>query len=251
MNNEALFERVKRLNLYGLLARWDSLGSSVAIEELIGWEEKERSERGLKTRLTAAKLGSFKALSDFDWAWPQSCDRVLVEELMSVDFIKTCSNIILLGPNGVGKSTIACNIGYEAVLKGYTVLCVTASQMLNDLSAQDGDQALSRRLKYYASPSLLICDELGYLSYSNRHADLLFDIISRRYKKKSTVVTTNKPFAEWDQIFPNASCVVSLVDRLVHQSEILTIEAGSYRLKEAKERIEARKHRLKKHPLKE
>jgi len=248
MNNEALFERVKRLNLYGLLARWESLGSSIELEALIAWEEQERSERGLKSRLKAAKLGNFKALSDFDWRWPQSCDRAMVEELMGIDFIKTCSNIILLGPNGVGKSTIACNIGYEAVLKGHSVLCVTASHMLNDLCSQDGDHALSRRLKYYAAPALLICDELGYLSYSNRHADLLFEIISRRYKKKSTVVTTNKPFVEWDQIFPNASCVVSLVDRLVHQSEILTIEAGSYRLKEAKERTEARKHRLKKTP---
>ena len=248
MNNEALFERAKSLNLYGLLARWESLESSIEVEALIACEEKERSERGLKSRLTAAKLGKFKALSDFDWSWPQSCDRVMVEELMGIDFIKTCSNVILLGPNGVGKSTIACNIGYETVLKGHTVLCVTASQMLNDLCSQDGDNALSRRLKYYAAPTVLICDEVGYLSYSNRHADLLFEIISRRYKKKSTVVTTNKPFVEWDQIFPNASCVVSLVDRLVHQSEILTIEAGSYRLKEAKERAEARKHRLKKTP---
>jgi len=248
MNNEALFERAKNLNFYGLLARWESLESSIEVEALINWEEKERSERGLKSRLTAAKLGKFKALSDFDWSWPQNCDRVMVEELMGVDFIKTCSNVILLGPNGVGKSTIACNIGYEAVLKGHTVLCVTASQMLNDLCSQDGDNALSRRLKYCAAPTVLICDELGYLSYSNRHADLLFEIISRRYKKKSTVVTTNKPFVEWDQIFPNASCVVSLVDRLVHQSEILTIDGGSYRLKEAKEHAEARRLRLKKTP---
>ena len=251
MNNDALLARAKRLNLYGLLAHWESLEPSLEIEKLIAWEETERSERGLKSRLTAAKLGKFTALSDFNWAWPQSCDRVLIEELMGLDFIKTCSNIILLGPNGVGKSTIACNIGYEAVLKGHTVLCVTASQMLNDLCSQDGDHALSRRLKYYAAPTVLICDEVGYLSYSNRHADLLFDIISRRYKKKSTVVTTNKPFVQWDQIFPNASCVVSLVDRLVHQSEILTIDAGSYRLKEAKERTEARQHRLKKTPVKQ
>ncbi len=105
--------------------------------------------------------------------------------------------------------------------------------MLNDLARQDGDNAMSRRIKHYVQPHLLIVDEVGYLSYSNRHADLLFEIISKRYQHKPTIITTNKPFAEWNQIFPNASCVVSLVDRLVHHSEIISIEAESFRLKEA------------------
>ena len=108
--------------------------------------------------------------------------------------------------------------------------------MLNDLAAQDGDSALKRRLASYARPQLLVIDEVGYLSYSNRHADLLFEIVSRRYEEKSTLVTTNRPFAEWNEVFPNASCVVSLVDRLIHRSEILIIDGESYRLKEAKER---------------
>ena len=87
---------------------------------------------------------------------------------------------------------------------------------------------------------MLVIDEIGYLSYSNRHADLLFELISRRYEKKSTVVTTNRPFAEWSNVFPNAACVVSLVDRLVHHSEIVVIEGESYRAKEARERAEQR-----------
>jgi len=118
--------------------------------------------------------------------------------------------------------------------------------MLNELAAQDGDSALQRRIKFYAGPQLLVIDEVGYLSYSNRHADLLFEIISRRYQEKSTIITTNKPFAEWGEIFPNASCVVSLVDRLVHNAEIISIEADSYRLKESKEQILARKSKRKK-----
>lgn len=108
--------------------------------------------------------------------------------------------------------------------------------MLNELASQDGDNALRRKIKYYVQPQLLVIDEVGYLSYSNRHADLLFEIISRRYQQKSTLVTTNKPFTEWGDLFPNASCVVSLIDRLVHHSEIISIEADSYRLKEAKEK---------------
>ena len=235
MNNKALLERAKRLSLYGLMAHWPAIDQTVNIEALIGWEERERSDRSLKTRTTQAKLGDFKPLSDFDWDWPTKCDRGLIEEIVQLDFLKEAINIIILGPNGVGKSTIASNIIYESVLSGQTALFVTASQMLNDLNSQDGNLALNRRLKYYANPGVLGIDEVGYLSYSNAHADLLFEIISRRYKKKSTIITTNKPFIEWDTIFPNASCVVSLVDRLVHASETIHIEGPSFRLKEAKE----------------
>ena len=182
-------------------------------------------------------MGSFKPLSEFDWNWPTQCDRFQIEEiLLKLEFIKDATNIVVLGPNGAGKSTIASNITYQAVLSGHTALLVSASDMLNDLQTQDGSQSLNRRLKYYTNPHLLMVDEIGYLSYSNAHADLLFEIISRRYQKKSTIITTNKPFLEWDQIFPNASCVVSLIDRLIHRSELISIEAPSYRLKEAKER---------------
>jgi DNA replication protein DnaC len=100
---------------------------------------------------------------------------------------------------------------------------------------------LRRRLVLYARPRLLVIDEIGYLSYSNRHADLLFEVVSRRYEEKSTLITTNRPFGEWNEVFPNAACVVSLVDRLVHHAEIIPIEGESYRLKEARERTERRK----------
>jgi len=127
------------------------------------------------------------------------------------------------------------------VLQGHTVLFTTAANMLSDLAAQDGDNALRRRLQHYSKPALLIIDEIGYLSYSNRHADLLFEIINRRYEHHSTVVTTNRPFGEWAEICPNASCVVSLIDRLVHHSQIVAIEGNSYRMKEAKEQATKRK----------
>ena len=113
--------------------------------------------------------------------------------------------------------------------------------MLNDLAAQDGDHALKRKIKFYARSDLLTIDEVGYLSYSNRHADLLFQIISRRYRKKPTMITTNKPFSEWGEIFPNASCVVSMIDRLIHHSEIINIDGESFRLKESKEKATLRK----------
>ncbi len=94
---------------------------------------------------------------------------------------------------------------------------------------------------YYAKPRLLLIDEVGYLCYSNRHADLLFEIINRRYEKNATIVTTNRPFSEWNEVFPNAACVVSLIDRLVHHSEVLAIEGESYRMKEAQEQASNRR----------
>ncbi len=197
-----------------------------------------------------AHLGRFKSLADFDWDWPKRCDREAVEELMRLAFLKEAGNVVLIGPNGVGKSTIARNIAHQAVLAGQTVLCTSAGHMLNELAGADGDNALRHRLSVYARPRLLLIDEIGYLSYSNRHADLLFEIVSRRYQEKSTLVTTNRPFSEWGEVFPNAACVVSLVDRLVHHAEIIQIEGESYRLKEAKERSEQRRQQRAAHRAK-
>jgi DNA replication protein DnaC len=239
--DDPLRARAKALKLYGLLAHWEELAASDWIEPLIQWEEQERARRSLERRLGNAHLGRFRPLADFDWDWPKRCDREAIEELMTLGFLEEAANAILVGPNGVGKSTIARNIAHQAVLAGHTVLCTSAGHMLNELAGADGDRALRHRLALYARPRLLVLDEIGYLSYSNRHADLLFEIVSRRYQEKSTLITTNRPFAEWGEVFPNAACVVSLVDRLVHNAEIIPIEGESYRLKEAKERSEQRR----------
>lgn len=168
---------------------------------------------------------------------------------MELNFIAEAANVVLVGNNGVGKSMLAQNVAHQALIHGHTVRFTTAGELLGDLAALDSDAALRRRLRHYAAPDLLVIDEIGYLSYSNRHADLLFELVSRRYEAKSTIVTTNKSFADWSSVFPNAACVVSLVDRLVHHSEVIVIEGESYRLKEAKERSEQRgRQRRKKTP---
>jgi len=237
-NPDPLRRRAEALHLHGLLAHWTEAAGWA--EDLLGWEEQERARRSLERRLKDARIGRFKPLCDFDWTWPKRCDRAAIEALMSLDFLSDATNAVLVGPNGVGKSTLARNITHQAILHGHTALFVSAGQMLGDLAALDSDSALRRRLRYYATPTLLAIDEVGYLSYSNRHADLLFELISRRYEEKSTLVTTNRPFAEWHEVFPNAACVVSLVDRLVHNAEIIAVDGDSYRLKEAKERSEQR-----------
>ena len=249
---EELKQQAARLKLHGLLAHWDELSEQEMplIKAWLHWEETEGKKRGLARRMGQAHLGRFKPLTDFDWGWLERGDKDTVSEMMGLDFIAEATNIILMGPNGVGKSTIAQNIAYQAVMQGHTALFVEASQMLGDLAAQDGDNALRRRIKRYVQPSVLVIDEVGYLSYGTRHADLLFEIISRRYEVKPTIITTNKPFSEWGEVFPSASCVVSLVDRLIHHSEIILLEGESYRMKEAQERADKKKRSKRTPPSK-
>jgi DNA replication protein DnaC len=242
-NTAQLQARAQALRLAGMLAHWDQLVCDSErmtwVTELLGWEETERDQRSLERQLRSAHIGQFKPLADFEWDWPTRCDRQAIQELMTLSFMADASNVMLVGSNRVGKSMLACNLGHQALIEGYTVLFVTAGQLLGDLAALDSDSALSRRLKHYATPDLLLIDEVGYLSsYPNRHADLLFELINRRYEHKSTVITTNRAFKEWHEVFPNAACVVSLIDRLVHRCEIVAIEGESYRLKEAKARSE-------------
>lgn len=236
MTNDILLTRARALRLYGLITHWPEVSAMPWLKLLIEWEEQSRLYRSLERRLTQAKIGRFKPLAEFDWNWPRECDRETVEDLMQLEFLSTATNIILCGPNGVGKTTIACNIGHQSALLGHSVLFTSAGEMLSDLASQDGDSALRRRFKYYEQPKLLIIDELGYHPHPNRYADLLFEVISRRHQKKSTLITTNKPFNEWGSIFPSAACVVSLIDRLIHHSEIISIEAESFRLKESQEK---------------
>ncbi len=243
---ETLRRRAKALNLFGLLAHWPDTGAAPWVQELIQWEEEERARRSLERRLRAARIGRFKPLCDFDWNWPVKCDRAAIEDLMSLDFLGEAANAVLRGPNGIGKTMIAQNIAHQAVAQGHTAIFTSAGQLFSELAAIDSAIALKYRLSRYARPALLVIDEVGYLAYSNRAADLFFELVSRRYQSKSTIITTNKPFAEWNDVFPNAACVVSLVDRLVHNAEVIDLNGDSYRNKEALERAEMRAKKRKK-----
>jgi len=153
-------------------------------------------------QLSDARLGQFKPLADFDWDRPRHCDRTVIEDLMSLEFLRDAANIVLVGPNWVGKSTIAANLAHRAIIEGHTVRFTTAGNMLGELAAIDSDSLLQRKLRFYARQQLLIIDEVGYFSYSNGHADLLFNIVSSRSQQRSTRITTNRPFAEWARPSP-------------------------------------------------
>lgn len=211
------------------------------LEELARVETQERSRKSVERRLRRAHLGRFKPMADFDWNWPRKIDRAAVERVLGLDFLDRGDNVVLVAPQGVGKTMIAKNIVHQAVLRGATAVFTTASDLLLDLAKQETARALERRLRHYAQPLLLAIDEVGYLSYDNHAADLLFQITSRRYEKRSVVLTTNLAFAEWNTVFPNAACATALIDRLTHHAEILRIEGESYRKREAELAQKARR----------
>lgn len=203
------------------------------LERVAELENADRARRSLERRLLRSRIGRFKPVTDFDWSWPSRIDRTAVEAALKLDFVEQARNLVLVAPQGLGKTMLAKNIAHAAITGGHSVLVVTASQLLLDLAGQDSARALDRRLRHYTRPALLVVDEIGYLSYDNRNADLLFQIVSRRYEHKSLVLTTNLPFAEWPTIFPNAACATALIDRVVHHADVIAIEGDSYRRRDA------------------
>jgi DNA replication protein DnaC len=161
-NPDALQARAKALHLHGLLAHWPEAAAAGWAPSLIGWEEDERARRSLERRLQGAHIGRFKPSCDFDWGWPSAIDRATFEALMTLDFLKDATNAVLVGPNGVGKSTLALNLAHEALIHGHTVLFTSAGQLLCELASLDSDSALRRRLRYYVAPTLPLIDEVGY-----------------------------------------------------------------------------------------
>jgi DNA replication protein DnaC len=235
-----------RLRGLGLLASAAGLDDLIALavkkrwapaellEHIADLEEKDRARRGLERRTSRSKLEKFKPMADFDWAWPTKIDRPLVESSLGLEFLDAARNIVLVAQGGLGKTMIAQNLAHRAILAGRSVLFLSAAQLLLDLAAQESARALERRLRYYAKVGLLVLDEVGFLAFDNRNADLLFQVVSRRYEKKSLVLTTNLAFADWHTVFPNATCATALIERVVHHADIIKIEGESYRLRESK-----------------
>jgi DNA replication protein DnaC len=211
------------------------------LEEIARLEADERARRSVERRLSRARLGRFKPMADFDWEWPKKIDRTTLKRILTLEFIDKGENVILIAAQGLGKTMIAKNLAYEAVLAGKHARFTSAADLLVDLSKKETARALENRFRHYARPHVLVVDELGYLSYDNQAADLIFQIINRRYEHRSIVVTTNLPFAEWNTVFPHATCTTALIDRLTHHAEILVLEGESYRRREAEITRKARR----------
>jgi DNA replication protein DnaC len=218
--------------------RWTPIA---LLEHLATAELEDRARRSLERRFKRARLGRFKPIADFEWDWPKEIDRPLVERILNLDFLSRADNLVLVGAQGLGKTMIAKNTVHQAILHGHSALFTTAADLLLDLNSQETARALDRRLRHYTRPTLLCIDEIGYLTYDARAADLLFQVVTRRYEQKAIVVTTNLAFRDWHTIFPNAACAVGLIDRLTHHAALVKITGDSYRLREAERAQKARK----------
>ena len=217
------------------------LAPRALIEDIVRGEMADRSRRSLERRRMRSRLGAFKPIADFDWNWPKKIDRPLIERALSLEFLREGRNLILLGPNGVGKTMLSKNIADQAVLAGYSVLFRTAAELLDDVQC-DSPERRRRRIAAYTKPHLLCIDEIGYLSYDDHAADLLYKVINPRYeKRRSLLVSTNLAFKDWNGIFPNATCIVTLIDRLTHHADVTCVEGDSYRRRESEAEANARR----------
>jgi DNA replication protein DnaC len=205
------------------------------LSELIKQESGLRRDRMIQRRIRMAKFPVIKTMEHFNWSWPKKINRAQIQKLFCLKFIEEKSNVIFIGSVGVGKTHIATALGYQACLKTHTVLFTSAIDAVNNLVAAQRAGLLKQELRKYLKPNLLYLDELGYLPIDKIGADLLFQIISQRYEQGSIIITTNRVFREWPKIFNNDSTLTSaLLDRLLHHTEAVVIEGGSYRMREEK-----------------
>ncbi len=218
------------------------MSPTVVLEEVVRLETHYRTQKSAERRMKNAHIGAFKPVADFDWNWPTKIDRDLIENALSLDFIRARRNLVLIATNGLGKTMFSKNIAFLAVQAGLSVVFRTAAELLSDLSC-DSPQRRRQRIAFYGRPDLLCIDEIGYLSYDDRAADLLFEVVNRRYERRSVLVTTNLIFAEWNTVFPNATCLSTLLDRLTHHADVTLLEGESYRTFESKRDAESRRRR--------
>ena len=202
-------------------------------EHLLQGETDLRWDNSINRRITMARFPVVKTLEQFQWNWPSKINRSQIQQLCRLNFINLKANVIFLGGVGMGKTHLTTAIGYQACLQGYGVLFTTAIDVINTLAADLAAGQLKKGLKRYLKPELLILDELGYLPIDKRGADLLFQIISYRYEKGSIMITSNRAYKDWPEIFNNDATLTSaILDRLLHHAETLVIEGKSYRMKE-------------------
>lgn len=220
-------------------ARWSAVQ---LLEHMAQAEIAERARRSLERRLRLSGIKRFKHMTDFDWSWPTIIEREVIERALTLDFVSEARNLVLVGRNGLGKTMIAQNICHAAVLAGHSVLFRSAAALLEELYRQS-PEGRRRKLRTYGNVGILCVDEVGYLSFDDKAADLLYEVINRRYERKPVILTTNRPFKEWNEVFPNATCIVTLLDRLLHHADVTIIEGESYRVRESEQETSARRRK--------
>jgi DNA replication protein DnaC len=222
-NIEAVLEQAAEKNL----------SLQQALDRLLDLEMEKRRQARVLLRFRQSKLMEQPTIDQFDFSFHQSRKKQknTILGLMDLDFIRQKKDIVLIGNPGVGKSLLAKTIAYAATQAGIKTLFTSAMDMINQLMAAQEGQTLLKKLKTYQSPDLLVCDEIGYLPLGQQGSNLFFQVISARHGQKSSIITTNLPFAQWGNIFDSTTVATAIADRLVYNSEILILEGKSYRSK--------------------
>lgn len=242
MTEAVLMKHLGRLQLPYFVQHYRALMAQAAreswphgrfLEQLVAGEVARRDEALITRRVKAARLPGIKTLDSFDWSWPKKINRAQVQHLFRLDFIPKHGNVILLGGVGVGKTHLAIALAHTACLQSMTALFTSAVDIVNSLAAAQATGGVKREMARLLKPSVLIVDELGYLPIDKFGADGLFQVISQRYERGSTVITSNRSFKQWPEIFNNDSTLTSaLLDRLLHHAESVVIEGRSYRMRD-------------------
>lgn len=203
------------------------------LAQLIEGEAARRENHAIERRIRNARFPVLKTLDDFQWNWPKKINRPQIQNLFRLAFIATQTNVIMIGNVGLGKTHLSIALGHTACQNGHSVLFTTAVDIINTLAAAQSAGRLKREFQRYLKPALLIIDELGYLPIDKLGADLLFQIISQRYERAPMVITTNRVYKHWSQIFNNDSTLTSaILDRVLHHADTVIIEGKSFRMKD-------------------
>jgi DNA replication protein DnaC len=205
--------------------------ASEAIEQLLGAQITLRNNRRLQAAMRSSRLPAIKTLADFDFSFQPSIKREQIDSLHELGFLERKENVIFLGPPGVGKTHLAISLAIEAAQSGRRVYYGTLADLITSLEDAKAAGKFTHRLKTLTYPSLLVVDEIGYLPVSPTGAMLFFQLINRRYERASTVLTSNKGFEEWGQIFGDEVMAAALIDRLLHHCHIVNVRGNSYRMR--------------------
>lgn len=243
--NSPLQAHLTYLKLADIAAQLEPLAAQAAakgwshveyLRRLLEGECRARQQRAIERRVHAARFPVLKTLDRFRWDWPTKINELQVKNLFRLSFVEKKTNVVLMGGVGLGKSHLGIALGYEACQRAHSVLFTTAVDALNNLVAAQAAHRLKAELKRYLAPAVLVLDELGYLPLDKNGADLLFQIISQRYERGSLVITTNKAYKNWTEIFNHDAGITSaILDRFLHHAETVVIEGKSFRMKDQTE----------------